>query len=183
MSPRREGVERTNSSYLSAKKTPEGVLDPLDPNLSPKARRARKAREHKAKEQMMAYWTREDAIREIQAMAPRSLSLSGQSRTSPQNGVAGQVPLGATSGNHRSLLAATNQSAKESDSESSTGVGAKRAPTIDDLRQVGAEPADFSGLLNGSKKEKVNVKALLASLATKDYEKERRFPKRGRPMD
>ncbi|KAI7485687.1 hypothetical protein KC351_g3807 [Hortaea werneckii] len=183
MSPRREGVERTNSSYVLAKKTPEGVLDPVDPNLSPKARRARKAREHKAKEQMMANWTREDAIREIQAMAPRSLSLSGQSRTSPQNGVAGQVPLGATSGNHRSLLATTNQSAKESDSESSTGVGAKRAPTIDDLRQVCAEPADFSGLLNGSRKEKVNVKALLASLATKDYEKERRFPKRGRPMD
>ncbi|TKA23871.1 hypothetical protein B0A50_07006 [Salinomyces thailandicus] len=157
-------VERTPSNYLAAKKTEHVEMEPV-------AKR-------QTMREMMADWTREDAMLAIAAMAPRSVSLSGQSRSSPQNGVGGAAAVQA--GNHRQLLAAANQGRRASGSESSAAT--KRAPTFEELKQRMAEPGFAVG--GGSKagssgRGRMDVKALLASLPV-DREEER-GPRMGRP--
>ncbi|KAK5125401.1 hypothetical protein LTR85_000510 [Meristemomyces frigidus] len=80
-----DALERKTSSYLGAKQM-------LNPTVAVRA-----------KQDMMAKWSRDDCLAAIAAMAPKSVSLSG-SRSSPTQALA----AAAAGNNRRQLLAAAN---------------------------------------------------------------------------
>ena len=149
-------MQRASSNYMAAKKTVD---------------QAELGRIQQARMEMMAAWTRDAALKSVAAPAPRSVSLSGQSRSSPQNGVAGEVAQG---GNHRARLGTLNR--RESDGGSSEVK--KKAPTFEELKRGMEEDPVISEFSNRGNKPKVDVRKLLANLPVGD---EKPFPKRGRP--
>ena len=107
---------------------------------------------------LMREWTREECMKRILAMAPKSASVSG-SRTSPRN-AAGP---GVAGGHHRQLLAAPS-TRRESETSSEA---ARPLPKIDDLRRALADPV-FSTLAGGPRRPKVDVVALLESIPVEE---------------
>ncbi|KAK4541389.1 hypothetical protein LTR36_007990 [Oleoguttula mirabilis] len=97
-------LDRT-SSYLSAKQT-------NDPNLMTRAR-----------QDMMATWSRDECLAAMAAMAPKSVSLSG-SRSSPAQALA----AAAAGHNYRQLLAGANGGAPAPNGNLGTPPNAKQSP-------------------------------------------------------
>lgn len=98
-------LERTTSGYLGAKQL-------HDPTLVARA-----------KEDMMATWSREECLAAIASMAPKSVSLSG-SRSSPTQALA----AAAAGHNHRQLLGAANGGAPARNANLGTPPKANQTP-------------------------------------------------------